>query len=94
MKPIDVALKYLDIIYSGKNIETLCPLLADHLTFLGPFYSFKSAEEYLEALIKDPPKDMSYERIKSFERDTSVCLIYQFSKPGVSVKMAQLFEIK
>ena len=89
----DIAKKYMEIFYSGKNIEELNPLLAPNLKFEGPFYKFNSAEEYLNSLKKDPPKAMRYEIIQSFEKGSSVCLIYQFSKPGVSVTMAQLFEM-
>ncbi len=36
---------------------------------------------------------MTYKIIESFENDSCACLIYQFSKEGISVPMVQLFEI-
>ena len=36
----------------------------------------------------------SYELIKSIEEATSVCLIYRFTKPGVSTLMTQWFEME
>jgi hypothetical protein len=84
----------MDVFYSGNDIEALNPLLAPDLKFEGPFYTFNSSEEYLNSLRRDPPGNMSYQIIKSFERDSSLCLIYKFSKPGISTLMAQLFEIE
>ena len=80
MHPIDIALKYMDVFYSGENIELLRPLLADNLIFNGPFYSFNSAAEYIETLIKDPPRDMSYEIINSFEK--SGLALFKFNQGG------------
>jgi hypothetical protein len=37
---------------------------------------------------------MTYEIIKTFEDEDSVCIIYQFYKGSVSITMAQLFEVK
>lgn len=93
MKPLGLALKYMDILFSGKNIDELSDLLADKLTFSGPFYQFETAQDYIESLKSEPPKQFQYKIIQSFETESSVCIIYQFQKPGISVPMAQLFEI-
>ncbi len=94
MKPMELALKYMEIFFSGGDIDELTHLFANDFTFRGPFYEFDSAEDYIRSLKSDPPNGFAYEMINSFENDSSACLVYQFRKPGVSVPMAQLFEIK
>ncbi len=92
MKPLELASKYLEIFFSGKNLDDLKNLFADNLTFNGPFYKFSSADDYINSLKKDPPKGMKHEIIKSFEDKNSACVIYKFKKGNVSTPMAQLFE--
>lgn len=94
MKPLDLAMKYMEVFFSGRNIEHLDQLLARNLTFEGPFCKFSSAGEYLDSLRRDPPEGMRYKILKSFENESCACLIYQFAKPGVTVPMAQIFEIE
>ncbi len=94
MKPLDAALRYMGIFFSGSDLEALRPLFADDLIFEGPFYTFDSAEAYLDSLRDDPPEGMTYDILASFESASSACLIYQFSKPGVQTPMAQLFEME
>ena len=94
MKPLQFALKYMDIFYSGKDLERLKDILAEDLSFTGPLSTFSSAEDYINSLIKDPPKGMKYEIIKSYEDKNSACIIYQFNKENISTIMAQLFEVK
>ncbi len=94
MRPLALALKYMEIFYGGSDIEALRPLFAKDLTFEGPFFTFDSADAYLDSLRKDPPEGLDYELITTFENGSHVCLIYQFSKPGISIPMAQLFEIE
>lgn len=94
MKPLDLALKYMEIFYSGKNIERLNQLFSDDFSFYGPLVQFDSAKDYVNSLINDPPDGLNCKIIKAFESDSSACLIYEFSKPGICVPMAQLFETK
>jgi len=93
MKPLDLAFKYMEIFYSDSDIEALGQILAKNLTFEGPFFQFDSAEDYLDSLRGDSREGLSYDLIKSFENESSACLIYQFSKPDISIPMAQMFEI-
>ena len=93
MRPLELACKYMEIFYSGGDIDELTDLLAEDMIFQGPLYSFDTAQNYIASLRTDPPKDMDYRIIKSYEFDTSACLIYRFSKPGISIPMAQLFEV-
>ena len=93
MSALDLALQYMKIFYSGRDIEALRPLLVEDLIFEGTFYQFDSAKGYLDSLRKDPPLGMTYKIIYSFEKETCACLIYKFSKKGISTPMAQVFEV-
>jgi hypothetical protein len=92
MEPLDLALNYMEIFYSDSDIEALGQILAKNLSFEGPFFQFDSAEDYLNSLRGDSREGLAYELIKSFADEASACLIYQFSKPGISMPMAQMFE--
>jgi len=93
MKPLELAKRYMEIFFSGVNFDELGKLFAKDFTFVGPFYRFESAEAYINSLKSDPPKDLKYKIMKTFEEETSVCLVYQFSKPGVTTYMTQIFEV-
>ena len=94
MRPLELANKYLEIFYSGKNIQDLSQLFTNDLKFNGPFYAFDTSEAYVNSLLSNPPKDFKYSILHSYENSASACIIYQFSKPGVTLPMTQLFEIK
>ena len=94
MSPKTLALAYLNCLFKTGNLVQLEKFLAPDLDFQGPFYQFQSAAAYLQALRKDPPEGFNYKLIKSFEEDTSVCLIYRFSKAGVSTLMTQWFVVE
>ena len=89
-----MALRYLNIFYSGENIGHLNDVLAEDLSFSGPLYKFNTAKDYINSLKKDPPRGMSYQIIKSFEDKNSACIIYKFYKGNISTTMAQIFEVK
>ncbi|MGN7614484.1 nuclear transport factor 2 family protein [Magnetococcales bacterium HHB-1] len=91
---LDVALKYMEIFYSGKNLEQLFDILAKNLKFEGPFHQFESAQEYVEALVANPPEHCTYHLERVFEDEEWVNLLYTFSKPGISTPMSQLFHIQ
>ena len=93
MSPLNLAEKYMDILFPGSDPELLRPLLGKPFLFEGPFFTFETAEAYIQSLKADPPIDFSYELLKSWEDDSSACLIYQFSKPGISTPMVQWFEV-
>ncbi len=90
---MELALQYMEIFFSGEDVGELIHLFSDDFTFRGPFYSFDSANDYVNSLKSDPPKGFEYTIIHSFENDSSACLIYQFQKPGICIPMAQVFEI-
>ena len=94
MKPLELAIKYMDIIFLGRDLERLNDIFHKDLRFKGPFQSFNSADDYIDSLKNDPPIGFSYEIIKSFQDTTSACLIYEFKKPGLRTTMTQLFEIE
>jgi len=94
MNPLNLAEKYMDCFYGKAPLDSMVDLLADDLVFQGPFHTFHSAKDYLESLKADPPLDASYRIVNVYENDNSVCLIYQFSKPGVETLVVQTFEIR
>jgi len=94
MRPLELALKYMEIFYSGRNLDEMSDLLAEDLAFSGPFREYHTAEAYVQSLKSSPPKAMEYRIIGSYESSSSACLVYEFSKPGISVPMAQMFEVK
>jgi hypothetical protein len=94
MGPLDLARKYMAILFEQGDLSELDQVLANTLYFSGPFYEFHTANAYIEALKSGPPRDFQYEMIAAYENDTTACLMYQFQKPGVSVPMAQYFEVK
>lgn len=94
MKKLELAKRYLDIVFKTGVMEDLRSLLAEDLNFDGPFYKYKSANNYIDSLKKDPPKGFKYEIIKAYEDDSSVCLIYNFSKPGIKTVMSHSFEFE
>ena len=94
MEPLKLVEKYMEIVFSGGNIDELTSLFAVDLQFRGPLFEFNSAKEYIAALKSDPPEGFQYKLIRTFINDSSVCIIYEFSKFEISTPMAQLFEIK
>ena len=93
MNNIDLAHEYLKIIFLGKDIERFIKLLTDDCKFNTSFHRFQYSEAYIDSLIYDFPHGFNYKIIKSFEDNNSACLIYEFSKSGISTIMAQLVEV-
>jgi len=93
MSALDLALRYMEIFYSGKELDRMEEILHDTLQFRGPLYQFDSAQEYIVSLKDDPPMDCSYRILHTFEKGDTVNLIYDFSKPGITTTMSQLFKV-
>ena len=89
---MELAERYMGILYGGGRLEELEELLADDLKFEGPLFKFGSAREYIDSLKADPPEGFGYQLIRAWEDETSACLVYMFSKPGVTTPMAQYFQ--
>lgn len=85
---------YMEIFFSGRDLDRLYSIVADDLRFTGPLYHFASAREYVESLKADPPVDCHYELRHTFEHGPWVNLIYEFFKPTVRADMSQLFEVR
>ncbi len=94
MNPTKLALQYMDTVFYEKDLDKLRPLLADSFVFEGPFYTFNTAEAYINSLKTDPPAEFKYEILRSWEDEHGACLIYRFAKPGISTLMSQWFEVK
>ena len=91
MKPIDLALKYMEVFYESGDWEFLYEILDTNLKFIGPLFKFNNARDYVESLINSPPIGCSYQILYTFESEKSVCLIYEYSKRGITTLMSQSF---
>ena len=65
MKPVDLAYRYMEIFFPGRDLERLNDVLADDLKFSGPFYEFTSARDYVVSLEAQPPMECAYEILSS-----------------------------
>ena len=94
MSSWDVALKYMDIFYSGRDLERFREVLATDCTFKGPWYSCDSAQAYVNSLLADPPVRCTFKVGKLFEQGPSVNLICEFSKHNILTVMSQYSEVQ
>lgn len=94
MSPLDLAQQYMDIVYDTGKWEDLRKIFHPDLQFDGPFYSFSTADTYIQIMEENPPVGFQYELIRAYEDDSSACLVHRFFKPGVSTIMAQIFEVE
>ena len=94
MRPLELAQKYINIFFTTGDFDQLRQILADDLKFSGPLYSFETASDYISAMKIDPPKNFEYKMIKTYEDNSSACLLYEFEKPGISTIMTQTFEVE
>ncbi len=92
MSPLELAKKYMHIVFTSGKFDELQDILAHDLKFNGPLYEFYTADSYLKSMQEAPPKEFEYEIIKSYEDESSACLLYNFKKPGISTLMTQTFE--
>ena len=72
MRPLENALKYMEILFSDVGLDDLTHLLADDLIFNGALNQFNSAQYYINSK-SDPPKDFHYVMIHFIEKDALVC---------------------
>lgn len=94
MSPLALAYRFMEIFYESADPEQLSAILHEDLEFTGPFYRLDSARAYIDSLLVDPPREMSYRIIHAYQDAASACLIYQMEKPGISTPMAQQFTVK
>ena len=64
------------------------------LKFRGPLLQFDTARDYIASLKADPPVDCNYRILHTFEKENIANLFYNFSKPGSTTIMSQLFEVQ
>jgi hypothetical protein len=93
MTPLQLANRYMEIFYGEGPIERLSGIFSEEFSFKGPYHEFNTSTEYIESLKSDPPVGLGYKIIEAYENENSACLVYQFSKSGMSTIMSQIFEI-
>jgi hypothetical protein len=94
MTNLEIALRYMDIFYSGEDLDELNEIFSEDLIFEGPFYNFHSSATYIDSLKSDPPVGCEFRLIRVFESTGSVNLIYEFIKGEIRTPMSQLFEFE
>jgi len=93
MTPLELANRYMRIFYGEEPIDSLTDIFSEEFSFKGPFHEFNTSKKYIESLKSDPPVGLEYKIIEAYENERSACLVYQFSKPGISTIMSQIFEV-
>lgn len=86
--------QYFACVFGQVPIDNLATISSNKMIFEGPLFSCTSVAAYIDALKKDPLSNASYEIIKYYENDHSACVIFQFNKPGINTRMAQIFEFE
>jgi hypothetical protein len=81
-------------VFKTGDLEALRKIFSDDLKFSGPFYNFDSADDYVNALRNNPPKNFKYKIIKSYFDNHSSCLIYEFLKLRVLTTMFEIVDGK
>jgi len=94
MKPLRIAVKFLDTYYNEADPELLREFVHPEFTYEGPGLFLTTADDYIESTRQDPPQDVKYKIVKSFSDESSVCLVYEFKKPGIRTTMVLLFDIE
>lgn len=94
MNALELAHRYLDIFYNGKDPAKLAEILDANFKFEGPFNKCNSATQYVNTLVKDPPRNMQYQIVDQFGDQKSACVIYLFSKDEIKSNMVQYFRIR
>lgn len=73
MTPLDLASRYMEILFHSGNINELARLFSDHFTFRGPFFSFDSADDYLSSLKVGSAKGIQLQNDTGF-RERVICV--------------------
>ena len=89
-----LAMRYMEIFFSGANLERLNEIFTPDLHFQGPFLECRSAAEYVRSLVADPPVNCHYEMIDSLADAGRVHLLYKFRKGSIEMRMSQNFWIR
>ena len=96
--PRAAAIAYLDAFYGDLPVaeirEALAALLHPDLRFEGPFASYRSAADYIEALAADPPADCDYELTSLEVAGDEATAAYDFIRAGRRAPMTQTFHLR
>jgi hypothetical protein len=80
--------------FSRGDLDGLEVLLAPELAVKGPLLECHTAEQYLNALRKDPPQAADCTILSITEDDESVAVFYEYGKGGQPMTIAQLFWLR
>lgn len=90
MKPLYLAMRYMEIVYEQHTYTELQKLLHPKFKFEAPDVLYNSREAYLIALRSNPPVKEPYKILKFYENPNSACLIYRYAN---RMLICQIFEI-
>jgi hypothetical protein len=80
LSQLDIANRYMEILFSGIDYHRLHSIFADDFEFVGPKFGFSTAKDYIDILEKYPPVDCSYDMTRTFEEPDFITLIYSYKK--------------
>ncbi|WNJ21244.1 nuclear transport factor 2 family protein [Pontibacter sp. G13] len=92
MEKSKAAAQFLDILFSGEDLDRLRAYLKDDFRFEGPFFQSETADAYLAAMKEEPPVGFTFKVLQTYENEQGVCVIYSFEKEELSTTMCQTFE--
>lgn len=87
--PKELSLEFVRA-FCDADVDRIASLLTDEFRLSGPFLRADSREEYIQSLRDRPPETGGeFELLQSFEAEDDTCLIYEYSRSGSSVLIAQ-----
>ena len=89
----DVVGAYLRAFGSG-DLEGVAASLVPDVRVDGPIGSFRTRDEYLAALRADPPRPATVEIVERIDAGERVAVIYDYLKPGATLRIAQFFWLR
>ena len=92
MNPRELALEFVRC-FCANDLDGLEALLSQEFRFCGPLFEFDSRAAYLASLRDAPPDPASFTVISISEEAGQVALFYDYERPDLVLRMAQLFTI-
>lgn len=86
----ELSLEFVRAFCDG-DTERIGELLAEDFRFEGPLLAANNRAGYLVGLRQDPPVPGGrFDLLRAFEDGEEACLIYNYARPGLSLRIAQL----
>lgn len=92
MRPRDTALQFVHR-FAAADIDGLSGLLAEDLELAGPFLEVDSRDDYLDALLSDPPEPGEVRVLDVAEQGDEVTVRYEYVKSDGALEVEQWFDV-